>query len=139
MIRDRKRGSTYLLHIDAMAGTGKDQRCLHRFGEAFRLHADLFLFFTWEVDEMVVLGADEERDGSLVEATPLAVPFLDGIEGRFAGEIKHEEDGDSIVADQRQHVDELPLAAEIPDGEGDFGVADRDGLLHEIDPFACKC
>ena len=40
-----------------------------------------------------------------------------GIEPR---EIKHEQNGHRIIADQRQHVDKLLLATEIPDAEGDF-------------------
>ena len=73
---------------------------------------------------MVVLRADQERDGGFVEASPLAVPFLDGIEGALSGQVEHEEDGDGVVADEGQHVDEFALPAEIPDGECDFRVAD---------------
>jgi hypothetical protein len=34
---------------------------------------------------------------------------------------------------EREHVDELALSAKIPDGEGDLGIADRDGLFHKVD------
>lgn len=82
---------------------------------------------------MVVLCADEEGDGGLVEASPLPVPLLDGVEGALAGQVEHEEDGDGVVADERQHVDKLALASEVPDGEGDFCVSDGDCLFHEVD------
>ena len=57
---------------------------------------------------------------------------LDAVESGLPGEVKHEEDGHGVVADEREHIDKLLLATEIPDGEGDFGVANGDGLLHEI-------
>jgi len=82
---------------------------------------------------MVVFGANQERDGGFVEAAALAIPFLDAVEGGFAGEIEHEEDGDGVVADEGKHVDEFALAAEIPDGEGDFCIPDADCLFHEVD------
>lgn len=84
---------------------------------------------------MVVFRPDQERDGSFVEAATLAIPFLDGVEGGFAGEVKHEKDGDGVVADEREHVDEFALAAEIPDGKGDFCIPDADGLFHEVDAW----
>ena len=55
-------------------------------------------------------------------------PFLDTVESCLPREIKHEENGDRIIADQGQHVDELLLPAKIPDAEGDFSVADGDRL-----------
>lgn len=82
---------------------------------------------------MVVLGADENWDGRLVEPAPLAIPLFDAIQCTLAGEIKHEENGDCVVAHKRQHVDKLSLTTEIPDRKGDFRVADRDCLFHEID------
>jgi hypothetical protein len=85
---------------------------------------------------MIVLGTDQERDCSLVEAAPLAVPLFDRVQCALPGQVEHEEYGHGIVADQRQHVHELALATKIPDGEGDFGVPDRDGLLHEVDTCA---
>lgn len=87
---------------------------------------------------MVVLGSDQERDGCLVEAASLSVPFFDAVEGGFPREVEHEEDGDGVVADERQHVDEFALAAEIPDAEGYFGVADGDCFFHEVDA-CCVC
>jgi hypothetical protein len=98
---------------------------------------NLLLLFAWKVDKVVVLCADEEGNGRLVEAAPLAIPLLDGVEGALARQIKHEEDGDGVVADEGQHVDKLALAAEIPDGEGDFGVADGDCLFHKVDTWMC--
>lgn len=73
---------------------------------------------------MIVLGPDQERYGGLVEASPLSVPFLDGVECAFPGEVEHKQDSDGIIADQWQHVDELSLPAKIPDGEGNFRVSD---------------
>lgn len=99
---------------------------------------DLLLLLAGKVDEVVVFGADQERDGGLVEASPLPVPFLNGIECALAGQVEHEEYGDSVVADQGQHVDELALASQVPDGEGDFCVPDGDGLLHEVDTCHCQ-
>ncbi len=64
---------------------------------------------------MVVLRSDEERNSSLVKTSSLPIPLLNRIEGTLAGEVEHEEDGNSVVTNQWQHVDELPLTAEIPD------------------------
>lgn len=47
-------------------------------GEVY-LVGNLLLFFSWEVDKVVVLCADQKRDGSLVEAASLSVPLLDGV------------------------------------------------------------
>ena len=85
---------------------------------------------------MVVLGSNQERDGGLVEAAALSVPLFDAVEGGFAREIEHEEDGDCVVADEGQHVDEFALSTQIPDAEGDFGVPDANRLLHEVHPCA---
>jgi hypothetical protein len=41
------------------------------------LIGDLFLLLAREVYKMVVLGANKERDGGLVEASPLPIPLLD--------------------------------------------------------------
>lgn len=90
----------YLLHIDAVAGTRKDQRRFHRLREPLRLYRDLLLLFPREVDEVVILCPNEERDGRLVEAAPLSVPLLDTVESGFACEVEHEEDGDCVVADE---------------------------------------
>lgn len=84
---------------------------------------------------MVVLGANQERNGCLVEPTTLAVPLLDRVQGALPGEIEHEQDSNSVVAHQGKHVYELPLATEVPDREGNFRIADRDGFFHEVDPF----
>lgn len=45
----------------------------------------------------------------LVEASCLSVPLLDTVESRLAREIEHEQDRNCVIADQRQHVDKLPL------------------------------
>ena len=90
--------------------------------ESTDLIGNLFLLFPWKVDKVIVLCADQERDGGLVEATALPVPFLDGVQGALPRQVEHEEYGNSVVADQGEHVDKLALAAEIPDRKGDFGV-----------------
>jgi len=94
---------------------------------------NLFLLFSWEVDEGIVLGAYEEWNGRLVETAALSIPLLYTVEGTLPCEIKHEEDGDSVVAHKRKHVDEFTLTTKIPDGEGDLCVPDRDCLFHEVD------
>ena len=124
---------TYLLHINAVAGRAEDQACLHRFGKTLCLQRDLLLFLFREIDKVVVLGADQERDGGLVESTPLTIPLLDRVQCLFAGKIEHEKNSDGVVADQRKHVDKLALSAEIPNGECDLCVSDGDCLFHEID------
>lgn len=84
---------------------------------------------------MIVLGTDEEWNGSLVESSTLPVPLLDGVESALTREIKHEENGDGVVADKGEHVDELALSTQIPDGEGDFSVPDGDCFFHEVDAY----
>lgn len=122
-----------------MAGAAEDQTGLHGLGKPLCLHANLLLFLLGEIDKVIVLGTDKERDSRLVETSSLPIPLLDGIEGALAGQIEHEEDGDSIVADEGQHVDKLALTAKIPDGEGDFRVSDAYGLFHEVDTCKSDC
>ena len=116
-----------------MTRTREDQTRLHRLREPLRLHTDLLLLFSWEVDEVVVFSAHQKWNRGFVEPAALSVPLFDAVESRFPCQVEHEEDGDGIVADEGQHVDEFALAAEIPDGEGDFGVADGDCFFHEVD------
>ena len=54
-------------------------RCLGDTAPLIYLIRDLFLIFSGEIDKMVVLGANEERNGSLVEASTLPVPLLDRV------------------------------------------------------------
>jgi len=115
-----------------VASAGKDQASLHGFCEPLGLETDLFLLFSGEVNKVVVFGTDKEWDSGLVESATLPVPLLDRIKGTFARKVEHEEYGDGIIADQGQHVDELALASQIPDGECDFGVPDTDCLLHKV-------
>lgn len=82
---------------------------------------------------MIVLCAYEDGNGRLVESSPLAIPLLDAVQRALAGQVEHEQDGHGIVTHERQHIDELALAAKIPDAEGDLGIADADGLFHEVD------
>lgn len=72
---------------------------------------------------------------NLVEAPRLAVPFFDGVQRRLARKVEHEEDGDGVVAHEREHVDEFTLPAQVPDAEGDFSVADGNGLFHKVDAW----
>ena len=82
---------------------------------------------------MVVLGANKNGNRRLIEPPALPVPLLDAVERALAGKVKHEENGDGIVAHEGQHVDEFALAAQVPDGKGNFRVANGNGLFHEID------
>lgn len=137
-----------LLDIDTVTRTAEDQAGSHRLCKSSGLvglvtcfaitnlaylGADLFLILFGKADKMIVLGANQERDSSLVEASPLPIPLLDAVECALPCQIEHEQDGNGIIAHEWQHVDKLSLTSEIPDGEGDFCVSDRDGLFHEID------
>ena len=82
---------------------------------------------------MIILRADEERDGSFVEAATLAIPLLYRIEGALACEVEHEQNGNCIVTDQRKHINELALSAQIPNRECNFCIPNRNSLLHEVD------
>lgn len=84
----------------------------------------LLLLLPREIYKVVVLCPHQKGDCSFVETAPLTVPLLDGVQRAFAGEVEHEENGDSIIADERQHIDELALASEIPYREGDLRVPD---------------
>ena len=110
-----RRHRTDLLHIDTVRRAAEDQACLHCFGESLGLRADLFLLLLGEVDKVIVFGANKEWYCSLVEASTLTVPFLDRVECALSREVEHEENCDSIVADQREHVDEFTLSTKIPD------------------------
>jgi hypothetical protein len=101
-----KRGKNYLLHVNAVAGAAEDQASLHRSRESLGLVRvstspsslflmtylirNLFLLLAWKIDEVVILCANQERDGGLVEASPLTVPFLNGVERALASQIEHE-------------------------------------------------
>jgi hypothetical protein len=84
---------------------------------------------------MIILGANQERNSCLIEAPALAIPFLNGIQGTLAGKIEHEQNGHGVVANERQHVDELALATQIPDGKGNLSIANGNGLFHEIHAY----
>ena len=83
---------------------------------------------------MVILGADQERNSCLVESTALPVPFLDGIQCALAGEVKHKQNRNGVIAHKRKHIDEFALTAQIPDRESDLRVPDGDCFFHEIHP-----
>lgn len=63
-----------------------------------------------KVHKVVILGANQEWDGSLIETTALAIPLLDRVEGALASEVEHEQNGHGVIANQGQHVDKLALA-----------------------------
>ena len=63
------------------------------------LGGDFLLIFFGKVDKVVVLGADEERDGRFVEASSLPVPFFDGIQRTLPGKIEHEKYSNGVIAD----------------------------------------
>lgn len=96
------------------------------------LHGDLFLVFAREVHEMIVFRSDEQGDRRFVEPTPLSVPLFDRIKRALPREVEHEKYSNCVIANEGQHVDELSLAAEVPDRESDFGISNRDRLLHEV-------
>lgn len=87
--------------------------CIGKFSRP-HLCADLFLVFSREVDKVIVFCANQERDCRLVETATLAIPLLDAVQGALSCEVEHEEDGDCVIADERQHVDKFALASEIP-------------------------
>ena len=103
--------------------------------ETANLHRNFFLVFSGKVDKMVVFRPDQKRNRRLIEPPSLPVPFFDRVERALPRQVEHEEDGDGVVTDEWEHVDEFALTAEIPNGEGDFGVADRDGFFHEVDAY----
>ncbi len=82
---------------------------------------------------MVILRPNQKWNGSLVEASPLPVPLLDGIERALSRQVEHEQNSDGIIADEWEHIYELALSAKIPDGEGDLGIPNGNRLFHEID------
>jgi hypothetical protein len=100
------------------------------------LGADLFLIFSGKVDKVVIFSANKEWNGCLVEASSLSIPLFDAIKGALPSQIEHEQDGHGIIADEGQHVDKFSLTSKIPDREGDFCVADRYRLLHEVHAWA---
>lgn len=97
------------------------------------LKRNLLLILAGKVDEMVILCPNQERNGRFVKPTALPVPLLDRIQCTLPCQVKHEKDSYSVVAYERKHVDELSLTTEIPDGEGNLCVANRDGLFHKVD------
>lgn len=97
------------------------------------LVGNFLLLLPRQVHKVIVLCAYEDRNGRLVESSPLTIPLLDAVQRALAGQVEHKQDGHGIVAHERQHIDELALAAKIPDAEGNLGVADADGLFHEVD------
>lgn len=102
------------------------------------LQRNLLLVFSREVDELIVLGSHEERDGCLIEPAALAVPFLDRVQRALTSEVEHEQDRHSIIANQWEHVDKLSLAAQVPNREGNFRVPNGDGLFHEVYPCQAR-
>ena|ERR1700677_5128857 len=54
-----------LLHVDGRGCRAKDERRVHRFGEALGLLRDLLLLVARKSRKCVKLGADEKRDRSL--------------------------------------------------------------------------
>ena len=105
-----------------MASTAEYQAGFHCFREALSLVGNFFLLFSWEVDKGIIFCANKEWNGGFVEATTLTIPLFDRIESTLTSEVKHKENGDSIVADEWQHVDEFALTTQVPDGESDLSV-----------------
>lgn len=61
----------------------------------------LLLILTGKVHKVIILGAHQEGDGCLIEATSLAIPLLNRIQCTLASEIKHEKNCNSVIADKR--------------------------------------
>lgn len=76
-----------------------------------------------KVYKMIVLGANQERNCRLIESTALSIPLLDRVERAFPGEIKHKQYRNGIITNQREHINEFSLSAQIPNRESDFGVS----------------
>jgi hypothetical protein len=62
----------------------------------------------------------------------LAIPLLNGVKSTLSGEVKHEQDGNGIVTDKWEHVNELPLSSQVPNRKCNLSIANGDSLLHEI-------
>jgi len=90
-----------LVNVDGMRSGAENQGSLHGFRESKSLLRDFRLLVVLHVREIVVLGADQERRGSFIQQSRLLVPILDGRQRRLAREIKHEEKGHGVVADER--------------------------------------
>lgn len=58
--------------------------------ESTYLQRNLLLVLAGKVHKMIILCADEKRDGGLIEAAALTVPLLDRIECTLARKIEHE-------------------------------------------------
>lgn len=115
-----------------MASTAEDQARSHGLCKSSCLIRDFFLVFSRKVDKSVEFGTNQKRYGGLVESAPLSVPLLDRVECAFSCKVEHEENGDSIIADEWQHVNEFALTTKIPYGECNLGIPYRDGLLHKV-------
>lgn len=97
------------------------------------LSRNLLLVLGRKVHKVVIFCADQDGDGRFIESTTLPIPFLDTVEGAFPRQIEHEKNCNGIIADKGQHVDELSLAAKIPNREGDLCVPNGNSLLHKVD------
>lgn len=93
------------------------------------------MIFPGKVDKMVVFCANEKGNRRLIESTTLTVPFLDRVQCALPREIKHEQNSNRVITNQRKHINKLALSAQIPDREGDFRVSNRDCFFHEIDTY----
>ena len=89
---------TRLLYVDTVRGAGENETSLHSLRKPLSLQTDLLLLLSREVDEMVILGSYQERNGCLVEAASLPVPLFDGVERAFPGQVEHKQDCYRIVA-----------------------------------------
>jgi len=89
------------VNVDRMRSGAENEGSLHGLCESKSLLRDFRLLVVLHVREIVVLGADQERRGSFIQQSRLLVPILDGRQRRLAREIKHEEKGQGVVADER--------------------------------------
>jgi len=110
------------LDIDRMGSGTEDERSLHGLGKTDGLFRNVLFLFLLHGGEVVELGANQERECGLIQQPCLLVPVLHGRQRALARKIKHEEQSHGVVANERQHVEVLLLASQVPDTEGDIGV-----------------
>ena len=72
----------------------------------------------------------------LVKPPGLSIPLFHRVQGRLSRKVEHEEYGNGVIANKREHVHKFALASKVPDGECDCCPSYGYCLLHEIN--ACR-
>ena len=78
----------------------------------------------------------EHRPTHLVKPPCLSIPLFHRVQRRLSRKVEHEQYGNGVIANEREHVYKLSLPSKVPDGECDCRPSDGNGLLHEIN--ACR-